>query len=121
VSPVKYELGFYIPEDDILHSHRRENLKSYRRRVCFRAVRCSATRVGKAERVVCVVLWWSAVVDSSYGMQRISLPEGITYHNITPLRFLFVYTLIPNNTECFRSHASSKSSIWHLSYAFSVR
>jgi hypothetical protein len=29
VSPVKYELGFYIPEDDILHSHRRENLKSY--------------------------------------------------------------------------------------------
>jgi hypothetical protein len=29
VSPEKYELGFYIPEDDILHSHRRENLKSY--------------------------------------------------------------------------------------------
>jgi hypothetical protein len=29
VSPVRYELGFYIPEDDILHSHSRENLKSY--------------------------------------------------------------------------------------------
>jgi hypothetical protein len=29
VSPVKYELGFYIPEDAILHSHRRVNLKSY--------------------------------------------------------------------------------------------
>jgi hypothetical protein len=29
VSPVKYELWFYIPEDDILHSHCRENLKSY--------------------------------------------------------------------------------------------
>jgi hypothetical protein len=28
MSPVKYELGFYIPEDDILHSHRREILKS---------------------------------------------------------------------------------------------
>jgi hypothetical protein len=28
MSPVKYELGVYIPEDDILHSHRRENLKS---------------------------------------------------------------------------------------------
>jgi hypothetical protein len=27
VSPVKYELGLYIPEDDILHTHRRENLK----------------------------------------------------------------------------------------------
>jgi hypothetical protein len=29
VSPVKYELGFYIPEEGILHSDRRENLKSY--------------------------------------------------------------------------------------------
>jgi hypothetical protein len=29
VSPAKYELGFYIPEVDILHSHRRESLKSY--------------------------------------------------------------------------------------------
>jgi hypothetical protein len=29
VSPVKYELLFYIPEDDFRHSHRRENLKSY--------------------------------------------------------------------------------------------
>jgi hypothetical protein len=29
VSPVKYELGFYITEDGILHSHRREILKSY--------------------------------------------------------------------------------------------
>jgi hypothetical protein len=29
VSPVKYELSFYISEDAILHSHRCENLKSY--------------------------------------------------------------------------------------------
>jgi hypothetical protein len=29
VSPVRYELGFYIPEDCILQSHRRGNLKSY--------------------------------------------------------------------------------------------
>jgi hypothetical protein len=29
VSPVKYELGFYIPGDDNLHRHRRENLKYY--------------------------------------------------------------------------------------------
>jgi hypothetical protein len=29
VFPVKYELGFDIPEDGILHSHRSENLKSY--------------------------------------------------------------------------------------------
>jgi hypothetical protein len=29
VSPVKYELGFYNPQDGILHSHRRGNLKAY--------------------------------------------------------------------------------------------
>jgi hypothetical protein len=29
VSPVKYEVSFYMPKDDILHSDRRENLKSY--------------------------------------------------------------------------------------------
>jgi hypothetical protein len=26
VFPVRYEMGFYIPEDGVLHSHRRENL-----------------------------------------------------------------------------------------------
>jgi hypothetical protein len=29
VSPVKYELGFYIPEDGVLLSQRRENLEPY--------------------------------------------------------------------------------------------
>jgi hypothetical protein len=29
MSPVRYELGFYIPEDDILHSQCSENLKTY--------------------------------------------------------------------------------------------
>jgi hypothetical protein len=29
VSPVKFKLGFYIPEDDILHSDCHENLRSY--------------------------------------------------------------------------------------------
>jgi hypothetical protein len=29
VLPVKYELGFYIPEDDILHTHHDESLISY--------------------------------------------------------------------------------------------
>jgi hypothetical protein len=29
VSPVKYELGFYIPGDDILHIHSHVNSKSY--------------------------------------------------------------------------------------------
>jgi hypothetical protein len=29
VFPVRYELGFYTPEDDILRSHSRENLIFY--------------------------------------------------------------------------------------------
>jgi hypothetical protein len=29
VPPVTYDPGFYIPEDGVLHSHCRENLKSY--------------------------------------------------------------------------------------------
>jgi hypothetical protein len=29
VSPVKYEMGSHIPENDILRSHGRDNLKSY--------------------------------------------------------------------------------------------
>jgi hypothetical protein len=29
MSPVRYVLGVYIPEDDIFHSHCRESLKSY--------------------------------------------------------------------------------------------
>jgi hypothetical protein len=29
VFPVRYELGVHIPGDGILHSHRRENIKSY--------------------------------------------------------------------------------------------
>jgi hypothetical protein len=29
MSPVRYELGFYVPVDGILHSHCRENLRSY--------------------------------------------------------------------------------------------
>jgi hypothetical protein len=36
MSPVRYELGFYIPEDYILHSHCRENLRSYLYRVALR-------------------------------------------------------------------------------------
>jgi hypothetical protein len=29
MSPARYELGCYTPEDGILHSHSRHNLKSY--------------------------------------------------------------------------------------------
>jgi hypothetical protein len=35
VLPVQYDLGFYIPEDGILHSHRSENLISYMALTCW--------------------------------------------------------------------------------------
>jgi hypothetical protein len=35
VSPVKYKLGLYIPEDDILHNHLSEHLKSYMSALLF--------------------------------------------------------------------------------------
>jgi hypothetical protein len=34
VSPVRYKLGFYIREDDILLSHRRELIESYVISIC---------------------------------------------------------------------------------------
>jgi hypothetical protein len=36
MSPVRYELGFHIPEDGILHSHRRENPTSYELKVALK-------------------------------------------------------------------------------------
>jgi hypothetical protein len=35
VSPVRYELGFYIPQDGILHNHRREGLIYYKNIISF--------------------------------------------------------------------------------------
>jgi hypothetical protein len=36
VSPVRYEQGFYIPEDDIIHSRRRERPQcSYNQNVSY--------------------------------------------------------------------------------------
>jgi hypothetical protein len=52
VSPVSFEPGFYIPGDDILHSHRRENLNlkiifihlTFSDRLCGLVVRVSDCR-----------------------------------------------------------------------------
>jgi hypothetical protein len=46
MSPVRYELGFYIPEDAILRSHCRENLKSYISHSWFQRVWSSSVIVG---------------------------------------------------------------------------
>jgi hypothetical protein len=46
VSHVRYELGLYIPKDDILHSHRSENLKSYNIFVLFTYIYTSESKSG---------------------------------------------------------------------------
>jgi hypothetical protein len=49
VSPVKYRLGFYIPEDTILHSYRRENFKCYNiENCCFFFFTSSIVRNSKS-------------------------------------------------------------------------
>jgi hypothetical protein len=51
VSPVKYELRFYIPEDDILHSDRREIVKSNMDLRMIHLGRCSCS-------LACALLGW---------------------------------------------------------------
>jgi hypothetical protein len=51
VSPVRYKLDFYMPGDCILHSYRRETLKSYR--VPHSSYRDIGKFEGQTIRVIC--------------------------------------------------------------------
>jgi hypothetical protein len=53
VSPVGYELGFYIAEDDIRHSHRRENLKPY---TADRNIRDTKRRISEDRDIEVVII-----------------------------------------------------------------
>jgi hypothetical protein len=55
VSPLKYELVFYIREDDILHSDRRENLKSYRLPVLLTSMTRQDDKRGPGTQVTLIV------------------------------------------------------------------
>jgi hypothetical protein len=55
VSPMRYELGFYIPEDGILHSHRRENLKCYIRSIARKVMLLSRVWVQVQVRLFPIV------------------------------------------------------------------
>jgi hypothetical protein len=52
VFPVRYELGFYMSEDSILHSHRRQNLKSYRLVPLFKINYFIVSKVKRVEVVL---------------------------------------------------------------------
>jgi hypothetical protein len=84
VSPVKYELGFYIPEDGILHSHRREYLKLY----IYALLKLNITMVTISMRLVL-----------SKGTNRVGIflpsPEDGNLSSLRRLSFLFTYILCP--------------------------
>jgi hypothetical protein len=71
VSPVKYELGFYIPEDDILHSHCREDLKSYK---C--ASYPKVCNVGIIWYVFIFILFQNAAVSGELVPRRVRIFDG---------------------------------------------
>jgi hypothetical protein len=65
VSPVRYELGFYIPEDAILHSDRREHRKPHS------AVSVPQTRVDCGRTITPVGKWarlWCCVAACPHGL-----------------------------------------------------
>jgi hypothetical protein len=68
VSAVKYELGFYIPEDDIPHSHRRMNLKSYLQLDCL--YRQQMKTIAKDAQKIGALIWQT--------VQRATCPAPIT-------------------------------------------
>jgi hypothetical protein len=72
MSPVRYELRFYIPED-ILHSHCRENIGSYTFTFCFK-IR-------------------SSVVNAELSALRYRFAKRLTYLNLN---------IPVNKRECFR-------------------
>jgi hypothetical protein len=83
VSPVKYELGFYIPEDDILHSHCRDNLKSYI--VTVVSKRSLATDVLRLLSYV-----YTATISSDSSHTGDGVPQSIHYTTLAPYsRILF--------------------------------
>jgi hypothetical protein len=72
VSPVKYELGFYIPEDGLHNSHRRENLKSYG----INLFQCVCSLSARTRSCVCLcVCVCVCVVFVNYPTETVECPD----------------------------------------------
>jgi hypothetical protein len=87
VSPVRYELGIYIPEDGILDSHLRVNIKSY---TCIRHFTISLRgRVGRC--VTCSgILAGRSPWPVSASLKRPSLLASAS----TFVCFVYIFTYI---------------------------
>jgi hypothetical protein len=66
VSPVKYELGFYNPEDSILHFHCRENLKSYTFDIAVDILLVSCTKTAHMCHILATSLISEIITFSSH-------------------------------------------------------
>jgi hypothetical protein len=64
--PVRHELGFYMPEDSILHSHYRENLKSCILIYLFQPYLCNSGNFTKGYIIATTVVLLPTSV-ASYG------------------------------------------------------
>jgi hypothetical protein len=58
MSLMKYELGFYIPENAILHSHRSESLKSNKSPCVSGALGCLLLRRSSSKHLLNPILIW---------------------------------------------------------------
>jgi hypothetical protein len=94
VSPVRYELGFYIPEDDILHSHHREDLKTYTSEISSSSTR----QEPEGDRDVAAADARDAVISRSQQTQ-IRLPSQWQPGDTSP-RTLAVVLLAPPDASC---------------------
>jgi hypothetical protein len=70
MSPVKYELGFYIPEDGNLHSHCREHLTSYINHISSQTLMWVAVAVNTK---VCYVISVSVINELFCMKQRCTI------------------------------------------------
>jgi hypothetical protein len=114
MSLVRYELSFYIPEDSILHSHCRGNLKSY---IC--STLFPPALLVHAESAV--YIWnalgkWRATycINSNISFVVLPVPQDVSAHpGVTPCWSLVLWNGVPGPRG--RAHESlclTALSIW---------
>jgi hypothetical protein len=103
---VRYELGFYIPEDDILHNHRRDQLKS-----SIHELHSVTVSTFRPKAQISVTLQWLRVPLASQFRASVlvswfeplnSWHEGtFVYSHIVPWQFiLFGFVAFQKNKPC---------------------
>jgi hypothetical protein len=69
----RYELGFYVAEDDILHSHRRENLKAYKDFIKQRRMFSAPIINSVTKKFLCYFIGHFTDTLTAFGLKRLQL------------------------------------------------